>query len=315
MSEVSAQKRGITKGIILAGGAGTRLYPLSKISSKQLIPVYDKPMIYYPLTTLMLAGIREILIISSSYDLPQFQALLEDGAQWGLSLSYAMQEQPRGIAEAFLIGEQFIGNDSVSLILGDNIFYGYLEFFRAAVEFNTGATIFAYYVRDPERYGVVEFDREGKALGIEEKPTHPKSNYAIPGLYLYSNSVINITKRLKPSARGELEITDVNRAYLENGELHVEILGRGIAWLDAGTPEALLEASSFIGTLEARQGLKHGCPEEVALRMAFIGPEQMEDLIRTMPACPYREYLLQITPEIAKTKSDVTWPPSTARRQ
>ena len=225
-----------------------------------------------------------------------------------------MQEQPRGIAEAFLIGERFIGNDSVSLILGDNIFYGYLDFFRAAVEFNTGATIFAYYVRDPERYGVVEFDQEGKALGIEEKPIRPKSNYAIPGLYLYSNSVTDVTKQLKPSARGELEITDVNRAYLERGELHVEILGRGIAWLDAGTSEALLEASRFIGSLEARQGLKHGCPEEVALRMGFIGPKEIERLLQSMPACPYREYLRQITPEIANGKRDVISPLTGIRR-
>lgn len=305
MSEISMKKCGVTKGIILAGGSGTRLYPLSKISSKQLIPVYDKPMIYYPLTTLMLAGIREILIISTPHDLPQFKALLEDGTQWGVNISYALQEQPRGIAEAFLIGARFIGNDSVSLILGDNIFYGYLEFFRAAVEFNTGATIFAYYVRDPERYGVVEFDREGKALGIEEKPARPKSNYAIPGLYLYSNSVIDITKQLNPSARNELEITDVNRAYLERGELNVEILGRGIAWLDAGTPEALLEASHFIGTLEARQGLKHGCPEEVALRMGYLSREEIERILQAMPPCPYREYLRQITPEIANGKGEV----------
>ena len=308
MSEISSKKHGVTKGIILAGGSGTRLYPLSKISSKHLLSVYDKPMIYYPLTTLMLAGIREILVISSPHDLPQFQALLEDGTQWGVRISYAMQEQPRGIAEAFLIGERFIGNDSVSLILGDNIFYGYLDFFRAAVEFNTGATIFAYYVRDPERYGVVEFDREGKALGIEEKPIRPKSNYAIPGLYLYSNSVTDVTKQLKPSARGELEITDVNRAYLERGELHVEILGRGIAWLDAGTSEALLEASRFIGSLEARQGLKHGCPEEVALRMKFVSPEEIERLLHTMPPCPYRDYLRQITAEIANGKRDVISP-------
>jgi len=304
--------RGVTKGIILAGGSGTRLYPLSKISSKQLLSVYDKPMIYYPLTTLMLGGLREILIISSPHDLPQFQALLNDGAQWGLNISYAKQEHPGGIAEAFLIGERFIGNDSVSLILGDNIFYGYLEFFRAAVEFNTGATIFAYYVRDPERYGVVEFDGEGKALGIEEKPTRPKSNYAIPGLYLYGNSVIDVTKQLRPSARGELEITDVNRVYLEKGQLHVELLGRGIAWLDAGTPEALLEASRFIGILEARQGLKFGCPEEVALRMDFISAEQIERLLQTMPPCAYRQYLQQITPEILKAKRNINSPPTTA---
>lgn len=299
---MSKRKQGVTKGIILAGGAGNRLYPLSRLSSKQLLSLYDKPMIYYPLTTLMLAGMREILVISTRHDLPQFQELLDDGTQWGINLSYASQETPRGIADAFLIGEKFIGQDVVCLILGDNIFYGYLDFLRVAAEFNVGATIFAYYVRDPDRYGVVEFDQDGRALGIEEKPTRPKSNFAIPGLYLYDNTVIDIARHLQPSARGELEITDVNRAYLERGELRVEVLGRGIAWLDTGTPASLLEASQFIGTLEARQGLKHGCPEEVALRMKYIDLAQMDRLIQAIPSCSYRDYLRQIAREI-RTKA------------
>jgi len=294
--------KGIKKGIILAGGAGTRLYPLSKVTSKQLQAVYDKPMIYYPLSTLMLAGIREILLISTESDIPRFKDLLGDGSQWGLTISYAVQEKPAGIPQAFLIGASFIGTDPICLILGDNLFYGYLDFLRIAIEFNQGATIFAYYVSDPKRYGIVEFDGNGMALGIEEKPEHPKSNYAVPGLYLYDNRVVSITKNLKPSARGELEITDVNRAYLKEKKLRVKVLGRGIAWLDTGTHVSLLEASQFIGTLEARQGLKHGCPEEVALRMGFIGLKEMNTLLNEIPLSPYREYLLQITKEIQKEK-------------
>jgi glucose-1-phosphate thymidylyltransferase len=290
--------KGIRKGIILAGGAATRLYPISRVISKQLLPIYDKPMIYYPLTTLMLAGIREILIISTPNDTPQFESLLGKGEEWGIKLSYAVQDVPGGIPQAFVLGEDFIDVDPVCLILGDNIFYGYLDFLRSAMEFTEGATIFGYYVKDPERYGVVEFDRNGKALSLEEKPAKPKSAYAVPGLYLYDNRVVDISRNLKPSARGELEITDVNRHYMELGDLRVELLGRGIAWLDTGTPQSFLEASHFIGTLETRQGLKFGCPEEVAMRMGYVDLGEMSQTLERMPQGTYRDYLFQIHKEI-----------------
>jgi glucose-1-phosphate thymidylyltransferase len=287
-------KQGITKGIILAGGAGSRLYPLTLVASKQLQPVYDKPMIYYPLATLMMAGINDILIISTPHDTPRFQSLLGDGSRWGLTLSYKIQPEPKGIAQAFLVGEEFIGDQGVCLILGDNIFYGKMELDRIVDEFPGGAKIFGYYVNDPERYGVVEFDSTGKAIGIEEKPAKPKTNYAVPGLYLYDNQVITIARNMKPSPRGELEITDVNLEYLRRGELSVERLGRGIAWLDTGTHQSLLEASHFIGTLEARQGLKIACLEEVALRMGFIDCRKMADVIAETPNSSYREYLVRV---------------------
>lgn len=285
---------GIKKGIVLAGGAGSRLYPLTLVASKQLQPVYDKPMIYYPLSTLMRAGVQDILIISTPQDIPRFQALLGDGSRFGIRLSYAVQPEPKGIAQAFLVGEEFIGNDAVSLILGDNIFYGKMGLTKIFSEFNGGAKVFGYPVHDPERYGVVEFDKDGKAIGIEEKPAKPKSHYAVPGLYLYDNQVVEVTKNLKPSARGELEITDVNVEYLNRGELRVEKLERGIAWLDTGTHMSLLEASHFIGTLEARQGLKIGCLEEIALRRGFIDERQMQLVIDTTPKSSYREYLEMI---------------------
>jgi len=284
----------IKKGIVLAGGAGSRLYPLTLVASKQLQPVYDKPMIYYPLATLMMAGIDDILIISTPHDTPRFQSLLGDGTRWGISLSYEVQEQPGGIAQAFLIGERFIGSDPVALILGDNIFYGKMGLDRLAREFTGGALVFGYYVNDPERYGVVEFDAEGRAIGIEEKPRHPRSHYAVPGLYLYDNQVVGIAKRMKPSARGELEITDVNLEYLRRGELRVEKLGRGIAWLDTGTHQSLLEASHFIGTLEARQGLKIACLEEIALRMKYIDCKTMARIIEETPKSSYRDYLVRV---------------------
>jgi glucose-1-phosphate thymidylyltransferase len=287
-------KQGITKGIILAGGAGSRLYPLTLVASKQLQPVYDKPMIYYPLATLMMAGINDILIISTPHDTPRFQSLLGDGSRWGLTLSYKIQPEPKGIAQAFLVGEEFIGDQGVCLILGDNIFYGKMELDRIVDEFPGGAKIFGYYVNDPERYGVVEFDGTGKAIGIEEKPAKPKTNYAVPGLYLYDNQVISIARNMKPSPRGELEITDVNLEYLRRGELSVEKLGRGIAWLDTGTHQSLLEASHFIGTLEARQGLKIACLEEVALRMGFIDCRKMAEVIAETPNSSYREYLVRV---------------------
>jgi len=283
--------QGITKGIVLAGGAGTRLYPLTLVASKQLQPVYDKPMIYYPLSTLMRAGVRDILIISTPQDTPRFQALLGDGSRWGVNLSYAVQPEPKGIAQAFLVGEEFVGGDPVSLILGDNIFYGRMELERVFAEFAGGALVFGYPVKDPERYGVVEFDRQGRAVGIEEKPSQPKSHYAVPGLYLYDHRVIELTKQLQPSARGELEITDLNLTYLQRGELRVEKLERGIAWLDTGTHMSLLEASHFIGTLEARQGRKIACLEEIALRKGFIDIAQMERVIEATPKSSYREYL------------------------
>jgi len=281
----------ITKGIVLAGGAGSRLYPLTLVSSKQLQPVYDKPMIYYPLATLMMAGIRDILIISTPQDTPRFQALLGDGARWGITLTYAVQPEPKGIAQAFLVGEEFIKGENVALILGDNIFYGKMGFDRVVKDFTDGARVFGYPVHDPERYGVVEFDSAGNVLSLEEKPQQPKSHYAVPGLYLYDRQVVDITKNLQPSARGELEITDVNKAYLAKGQLRVERLGRGIAWLDTGTHESLLEASHFIGTLEARQGLKIACLEEIAFRLGFIDRAQMQQVIADTPQSSYRKYL------------------------
>ncbi|KAF0215605.1 MAG: glucose-1-phosphate [Geobacteraceae bacterium] len=288
----------IKKGIVLAGGAGSRLYPLTLVASKQLQPVYDKPMIYYPLATLMMAGINDILIISTPHDTPRFEALLGDGSRWGIRLTYQVQAKPAGIAQAFLVGEEFINRDPVSLILGDNIFYGKLCLDRAVAEFTHGAKIFGYYVQDPERYGVVEFDAQGRAVGIEEKPARPKTHYAVPGLYLYDAKVVEIARELKPSPRGELEITDLNLEYLRRGELMVEKLGRGIAWLDTGTHQSLLEASHFIGTLEARQGLKIACLEEVALRMGFIDCKGMADAIAATPNSSYRDYLVRLYNEM-----------------
>jgi glucose-1-phosphate thymidylyltransferase len=288
---------GIKKGIVLAGGAGSRLYPLTLVASKQLQPVYDKPMIYYPLATLMMAGIKDILIISTPQDTPRFEALLGDGSRWGIRLTYVVQPEPKGIAQAFLVGEEFIAKENVALILGDNLFYGKMGFDRIVANFASGAIVFGYPVHDPERYGVVEFDKDGKILSLEEKPAKPKSHYAIPGLYLYDQNVVDITKALKPSARGELEITDVNKAYLANGHLNVEKLGRGIAWLDTGTHESLLEASHFIGTLEARQGLKIACLEEIALHQGFIDRQEMAAVINATPASSYRVYLERVLRE------------------
>jgi len=285
---------GIRKGIVLAGGAGSRLYPLTVVASKQLLPVYDKPMIYYPLATLMLAGIDDILIISTPHDTPRFVSLLGDGSRFGIRLSYAVQHEPKGIAQAFLVGEEFIDGQSVCLILGDNIFYGKMGLDRVAEEFNGGARIFGYPVNDPERYGVVEFNGEGEVLSIEEKPAKPRSHYAIPGLYLYDEKVVEIAQNLKPSSRGELEITDVNLEYLRRGELMVEKLGRGIAWLDTGTQQSLLEASHFIGTLETRQGLKIACLEEVAFRKGYLDRHELRQVISELPESSYREYLEMI---------------------
>jgi len=290
---------GIHKGIILAGGAGSRLYPLTLVASKQLQPVYDKPMIYYPLATLMVAGISDILIISTPHDTPRFEALLGDGSRWGLRISYRVQPEPKGIAQAFLVGEEFIAGESVCLILGDNIFYGKMGLDAIIRGFTGGAVIFGYYVQDPERYGVVEFDATGKAISIEEKPVAPKSKYAVPGLYLYDRHITEIAKSMQPSARGELEITDVNMEYLRRGALRVVPLGRGIAWLDTGTHTSLLEASHFIGTLEARQGLKIACLEEIALRMGFIDRDKMQQVIEETPISSYREYLERIFHEIS----------------
>jgi len=288
---------GINKGIILAGGAGSRLYPLTLVASKQLQPVYDKPMIYYPLATLMMAGIRDILVISTPQDTPRFEALLGDGSRWGIRLAYKVQPEPKGIAQAFLVGEEFIAGEAVCLILGDNIFYGKMELNKIVKEFTSGALIFGYYVNDPERYGVVEFDSAGKAISIEEKPKKPKSNYAVPGLYLYDRHITEIAKAMKPSARGELEITDVNMEYLRRGGLHVIPLGRGIAWLDTGTHTSLLEASHFIGTLEARQGLKIACLEEIAFRLGYIDAKKMKQVIEETPKSSYRDYLERIFKE------------------
>jgi glucose-1-phosphate thymidylyltransferase len=288
------------KGIILAGGAGSRLYPLTLVASKQLQPVFDKPMIYYPLTTLIENGIRELCLISTPHDLPRFKQLLGDGKSWGLTIDYREQAKPAGIAQAFLIAESFIGQDAVTLILGDNIFYGADGFKKAFAEFKEGATIFGYRVHDPERYGVVEYDAKGRAISIEEKPKQPRSNYAVPGLYLFDNKVVETTKNLKPSARGELEITDVNVAYMRRGELQVHQLSRGFAWLDAGTSTSLHEASAYVQTIEKRQGIKIGCPEEAAFRRQFVTQEQFEKLAAQMPNCEYREYLYRVLAEIAK---------------
>ena len=286
----------IAKGIILAGGAGTRLYPLTLATSKQLVPVYDKPMIYYPLSVLMLAGIRDVLLISTPHDLPRFQGLLGDGAQVGLNVTYAAQPAPDGLAQAFLIGRDFIGGDGVSLILGDNIFYGagLQAVLRASAARAQGATIFAYYVATPERYGVVELDQQRRAVSIEEKPQSPRSNYAVTGLYFYDNSVVRIAEDLRPSARGELEITEVNAAYLERRTLTVEVLGRGIAWLDTGTPESLLQASSFVAAVEERQGLKIGSIEEVAFRLGYITADQIQRLAHPYRNSAYANYLLRM---------------------
>jgi len=284
------------KGIILAGGSGTRLYPVTRSVSKQLMPVYDKPMIYYPIAVLMLAGIRDILVITTPEDLEQFKKLLQDGSQWGISLQYAIQPEPKGLAQAFLIGETFIGSDPVCLILGDNIFFGHglPEQIQKASQRKKGATIFGYYVRDPQRYGVIRFDEQGKVLDIEEKPQHPQSNYAVTGLYFYDNDVVAIAGKIKPSHRGELEITDVNKAYLARGDLHVELIGRGAAWLDTGTHESLLDAANFIKVVEDRQGLKIACLEEIAYRLGYITADQVRKIADPLARNSYGQYLLHL---------------------
>jgi glucose-1-phosphate thymidylyltransferase len=286
----------IKKGIILAGGSGTRLYPLTKVVSKQLMPVYDKPMVYYPLSVLMLAGIREILVITTPHDAENFSALLGDGSQWGLRISYAVQDKPAGLAEALLIGEKFLNGESGALILGDNIFYGYglSGMLQRAVQKDKGATVFAYYVTDPERYGVVDFDRNHHAVSLEEKPAHPKSHYAVTGLYFYDNTAVEKAKTLKPSDRGELEITDLNKLYLEEGTLHVETMSRGYAWLDTGTHESLLQAASFVETIQARQGLKICCPEEIAYNLGYITGNELESLAKSLMKNEYGQYLMKV---------------------
>ena len=286
----------IKKGIILAGGSGTRLYPLTKVVSKQLMPVYDKPMVYYPLSVLMLAGIRDILVITTPHDAENFSALLGDGSQWGLSISYAVQDKPAGLAEALLIGEDFLNGESGALILGDNIFYGYglSGMLQRAVQKDKGATVFAYYVTDPERYGVVDFDKNHHAVSLEEKPAHPRSHYAVTGLYFYDSTAVEKAKTLKPSARGELEITDLNKLYLEEGTLHVETMSRGYAWLDTGTHESLLQAASFVETIQARQGLKICCPEEIAYYLGYISGAELEALARPLMKNEYGQYLMKV---------------------
>lgn len=294
-----------TKGIILAGGSGTRLFPATKTVSKQLLPVYDKPMVYYPLSTLMLAGIRDILVISTPEDTPRFSDLLGDGARWGIKLSYAVQPKPEGLAQAFLIGENFIGNSRCALVLGDNIFYGhdFTALLSRAAGRESGATIFAYQVQDPERYGVVEIDSKGNALSIEEKPTKPKSSFAVTGLYFYDSDVVKLAKRIKPSGRGELEITDLNRLYMEAGKLRVEVMGRGFAWLDTGTHESLLEAAMYIHTLEKRQGVKIACPEEIACRLGYIDEQQLVALAAETDKSTYGKYLRQVADSLQRERT------------